>query len=208
MRILIVALCLVSVLAAVVPFIDLEEPIKDAKCIVDKYKVISLQVMGPNGKIHHNFAKNADLLKKAASDVYIGGFAHPCMNCTITQQVADIKKAIDAAKADSMVSIMVEGKWGDNPANNVKFLKDFLAEYQKVGLKGAIISHEMAWRKIMGPSTDFKDIPLWWINHDNKPDITSFKAFGGWTKDNVMAKQYTPHSAVCEIKVNLDSQYH
>jgi hypothetical protein len=206
MRIFVLALCLACALA-LVPFADLSEPIKDAKCMIGKFKVYSLQLLLPNGKVDPAFAKNVALLKGAASDVYIGGYAHPCMKCPIPQQVAEIKKAVDATKVDTMVSIMVDGPWTANQTANVIFLKDFWTEYQKVGLKGAIISHEVAWRRIMGPSTDFKDFLLWWINHDNKPDNASFKPFGGWTKDKVVAKQYTPNSPVCDIKINLDSQY-
>jgi hypothetical protein len=205
MKSLIIAFCLVCALA-IVPFADITEPIKDAKCLVGKYKVFSLLLMHPNGKVDPNFAKNAAALKEAASDVYMGGYIHPCVKCPIPQQVADIKKAVDASKTDTMVSILVEGKWDDKTETNVKFLKDLFAEYQKAGLKGAIISHEMGWKKIMGTSTDFKDIPLWWMNHDNKPEL-NFKPFGGWTKEKVVAKQYTPHSPVCDIKINLDSQY-
>ena len=206
MRIYVLALCLVCALA-LVPFADFSEGIKDAKCMVGKYKVFSLLLLDPSGKVDANFTKNAKALKEAASDVYIGGYAHPCVKCPIPHQVAEIKKAVEATKIDTMVSIMVEGKWGDKPETNVKFLKDFFAEYQKAGLKGAIITHEVAWRRIMGSSTEFKDSLLWWINHDNKPDNASFKPFGGWTKEKVVAKQYTAQSPVCDIKINLDSQY-
>jgi hypothetical protein len=56
------------------------------------------------------------------------------------------------------------------------------------------------WSPIMGGSTQFSKLPLWYAHYDNNPSFSDFKAFGGWTKPNI--KQYVGTTTLCSASVD------
>jgi len=206
MRVLILCVLLVWASAVTSPFIDMWELIKDAKCLTDTYKTIALRIYQTVGKIEPNFAKNIELLKEYRAKVYVGAYINPCFSCDAVKQAVEIATALKEVKID-MASIDVEGTWNNERAKNVAFLKTLTAELTKLGIKYAIITGERNWERIMGRDcNEFSTYPLWYINHDNDPELRRFRPFGGWTTATVMAKQYAA-GEVCGNSVNKDSEY-
>jgi len=198
-------LLLVVVVSATAPFIDSWGLIKDAKCINDNTKSISLLVYLPTGKVSENFTKNAELLKPYRPALEVGGFIMPCVKCEIVKQVADI---VDALKKANIVlaSIAIFGReWSNDKAKNIDFIKKFVAEYTKSGIHFAFLTSEEEWARVVGLAfTEMSKFPLWWVRHDKDPEAKNFKPFAGWTKP--LAKQYDS-GEVCGMRVGKDSQY-
>jgi len=113
----------------------------------------------------------------------------------------DTVNALSGSKY-GMIWFDIEGTqyWGSNTANNVNFLQQMVDEGKKRGVTMGIYSSASQWGPIMGSSTQFSNLPLWYAHYDNNPSFSDFKAFGGWTKANV--KQYAGTTAICSASVD------
>jgi hypothetical protein len=56
------------------------------------------------------------------------------------------------------------------------------------------------WADVMGNSTDFNDLALWWAVYDNEPSFDGWKSFGGWNQPRL--KQFNDGSEVCGVSMD------
>jgi hypothetical protein len=75
-------------------------------------------------------------------------------------------------------------------------------EAKKQGVTLGIYTSASQWNPIMGGSTKFSYLPLWYAHYDNNPSFSDFVAFGGWTKPNI--KQYKGTTSVCSASVDYN----
>lgn len=103
-----------------------------------------------------------------------------------------------------MLWLDIEGTdyWSSSTSSNVKFLSEMVAEGKARGVSLGIYSSKSQWTPIMGGSTEFSDLPLWYAHYDNNPSYSDFTAFGGWTKPNI--KQYQGTTSLCSASVDLN----
>ncbi len=101
-----------------------------------------------------------------------------------------------------MLWLDIEGPdyWSTDPSKNVNFLQGMVDEGKKRGVSLGIYSSSSQWSPIMGGSTQFKSLPLWYAHYDNNPSFSDFKAFGGWTTPNI--KQYAGTTSICSASVD------
>ena len=70
-------------------------------------------------------------------------------------------------------------------------------EGNKRGVKMGVYTSSSQWSPIMGGSTAFKNLPLWFASWDMSynPCTSTFKSFGGWT--SAAMKQYAGDQSFC-----------
>jgi GH25 family lysozyme M1 (1,4-beta-N-acetylmuramidase) len=85
--------------------------------------------------------------------------------------------------------------WSSNAANNVNFLQAMVNEGKARGVSMGIYSSNFQWNPIMGGSTAFSYLPLWYAHYDNNPSFSDFSPFGGWSKPAI--KQYAGDVSFC-----------
>ena len=101
-----------------------------------------------------------------------------------------------------MLWLDVEGTqyWSSSTSNNVNFLQKMVDEGKKKGVSLGIYSSSSQWNPIMGGSTAFKSLPLWYPHYDNSASFSDFKSFGGWSKPAI--KQYAGDVSFCSAGVD------
>ena len=77
----------------------------------------------------------------------------------------------------------------------MNFLQSMVDEAKAKGVSVGIYSSASQWNPIMGGSTKFKSLPLWYAHYDNSKSFSDFSSFGGWTKPAM--KQYAGTSSFC-----------
>ncbi len=63
------------------------------------------------------------------------------------------------------------------------------------GISVGIYSSSSQWSPIMGGTSQFKSLPLWYAHWDAKLTMSDFSSFGGWTKPAM--KQYAGDQSFC-----------
>lgn len=103
-----------------------------------------------------------------------------------------------------MLWIDVEGPqssyWGPTAEENVAFLDAMVQEGLKRGISLGIYSSASQWNPIMGSSTKFSYLPLWYPHYDNNPSYSDWVSFGGWSKPSI--KQYIGTTSICSASVD------
>jgi len=103
-----------------------------------------------------------------------------------------------------MIWLDIEGTqyWSSNAQSNINFLQGMVDEGNKRGVAMGIYSSSSQWSPIMGGTSQFKNLPLWYAHYENTPNpsFSDFKSFGGWSKPNV--KQYVGTTSICSASVD------
>jgi GH25 family lysozyme M1 (1,4-beta-N-acetylmuramidase) len=101
-----------------------------------------------------------------------------------------------------MLWLDVEGTsyWSSSASNNVNFLQGMVNEGKARGVSLGIYSSASQWNPIMGGSTAFKSLPLWYAHYDYNPSFSDFSSFGGWTSPAI--KQYAGDQSFCSCSVD------
>ncbi len=101
-----------------------------------------------------------------------------------------------------MLWLDVEGTqyWSSSTTNNVNFLSSMVTEGKNKGYSLGIYSSASQWNPIMGGSTDFSSLPLWYAHYDGVDSFSDFSAFGGWTQPAI--KQYAGTTSICSCSVD------
>lgn len=191
----------------ILPTVDFNDELKDAKCFVDTYTYLVMRIYNGSSGVDTNFLKSVKNLKTFQWRAMIRAYIVPCPSCDAAKQAAEIGATINGSGYWTMRSaVSVMGKeWSNNKAKNVVFLRKLLEELTKQTVwTPAIVTNEREWSRIMGSSvTEFsRENGLWYVKHDGIAERKGFKAFGGWTRP--IGKQYGS-GTVCGLKVNLDS---
>ena len=124
-----------------------------------------------------------------------------CLSASNVQSGSDSNSTSTGSKY-GMIWLDIEGTqyWSTNVQNNINFLQGMVDEGKKRGVSMGIYSSNSQWSPIMGGTSQFKSLPLWYAHYDNNPSFSDFKAFGGWTKANV--KQYVGTTSICSASVD------
>eukprot|EP00829_Urostomides_striatus_P015920 TRINITY_DN5120_c0_g1_i4.p1 TRINITY_DN5120_c0_g1~~TRINITY_DN5120_c0_g1_i4.p1 ORF type:complete len:207 (-),score=48.31 TRINITY_DN5120_c0_g1_i4:104-724(-) len=203
MKILILCLFFASIFGGLIPFVDLWEEVKDPECMVETIKSFCFRVYQGIGRVEPNFVKNYNKMKDMKVNITL--YMIPSIKVEPKKQVGEIMAVLKDKKVLPVLSIVVEGKeWDKDPKKNVEFLKNLTAEFTKYKLYLAIQTEAGAWTRIMGSSTEFSKLLLWWVKHDKDPEPTKFKPFGGWKAP--FAKQFNG-AKYCENNVGQNSHY-
>lgn len=72
------------------------------------------------------------------------------------------------------------------------------------GISLGIYSSASQWSPIMGGSTKFSSLPLWYAHYDSNPSFSDFSPFGGWSKPAI--KQYAGTTSICSA--SIDKNYY
>lgn len=101
-----------------------------------------------------------------------------------------------------MLWLDIEGTqyWSSSTSNNVAFLNDMVTEGKAQGVSLGIYSSASQWNPIMGGSTKFSSLPLWYAHYDGSASFSDFSPFGGWSKPAI--KQYAGTTAICSASVD------
>ena len=188
MRFLILCVLLVWTMAANVPFVDMWEEVRDAKCFAEGAKGVCLRVYTSIGKVDPNF--NKTMVKFKPYKINVTGYIMPSQKVDVKKQAADIIEVLKNYTMIKMLAVVVEGRdWNVDPLKNVQLLTTLIGELKKFKYTLCIQTEERAWDRIMDRNSDFAALPLWWNQHDNEPEPgRRFRPFGGWRRPS--AKQY------------------
>jgi len=101
-----------------------------------------------------------------------------------------------------MLWLDIEGTqyWSSSTSNNVNFVSSMVNQAAARGVHLGIYSSASQWNPIMGGSTKFSYLPIWYAHYDNNPSFSDFSSFGGWTKPAI--KQYAGDATVCSSGVD------
>jgi len=152
---------------------------------------------------------------------HVDGYIFPCYSCGNPKKQMDdtvnyLKSHKIFAKAEDELSssnttvgakygmlwLDIEGTqyWSSSTSNNVAFLNDMVTEGKALGVSLGIYSSASQWSPIMGGSTKFSSLPLWYAHYDNSASFSDFSPFGGWSKPAI--KQYAGTTAICSASVD------
>jgi hypothetical protein len=95
------------------------------------------------------------------------------------------------------VPFLIVQYWSSSTSNNVNFVQGMVDEGNKRGVSLGVYSSSSQWGPIMGGTTQFSNLPLWYAHWDySYSSCTSdFQSFGGWTKPAM--KQYAGDESFC-----------
>jgi hypothetical protein len=73
-------------------------------------------------------------------------------------------------------------------------------EGKRNGVTLGVYTSASQWNPIMGGSSQFNYLPLWYPHYDNWASFGDFSPFGGWSKPAI--KQYMGDQMVCSAGVD------
>ena len=165
----------------------------DAGCICLTYKAFIISVANGDGKVNPAFFKNVARLQSLCKDAKsFSGIIYLDQKYDPLVQAREFATAVKTAK----LPLTYVASWGpnwklDDVETNRKFFKDFMGEYLRYGISTVILAQGGEWNRLMGPTyTAFNMMPLMYVDLDNNPNKNTFRPFGGWTADQVVAKRY------------------
>jgi GH25 family lysozyme M1 (1,4-beta-N-acetylmuramidase) len=140
---------------------------------------------------------------------------------TWTQAIAQVEAALDAIQGLPIRTLWldVEDKESLGTTTAKTRVKELKAAVQRVKqwkdprrpkglgpLKVGIYTSEACWKDLTDNSTEFSDLPLWYARYEgtNNTTTSDFVGFGGWTEDDVVAKQWTEKGRAGDYEKNLD----
>jgi len=98
-----------------------------------------------------------------------------------------------------MLWLDIEGTqyWSSSSSNNINFLQGMVDEGNARGVSMGIYTSSSQWSPIMGGTTKFSNLPLWYAHWDYtySPCTSDFQPFGGWSKPAM--KQYAGDQSFC-----------
>jgi len=98
-----------------------------------------------------------------------------------------------------MIWLDIEGTqyWSSSTSNNINFLQSMVDEGHARGVSMGVYSSSSQWSPIMGGTTQFSNLPLWYAHWDYtfSPCTSDFKSFGGWSTPAM--KQYAGDEGFC-----------
>lgn len=176
----------------------------------------------PNGPANINDAWNGGMRN-------VDGYIFPCYSCgNPEQQMKDtvsylkshnLHLAVEGEDTSNpgnltanvgatvgMLWLDVEGTqyWSTSSSNNINFLQRMVDEGKRQGVNLGIYSSKYQWDPIMGGSSKFNYLPLWYAHYDNWASFGDFVSFGGWSKPAI--KQYAGDVGLCGV--NVDKNYY
>jgi len=144
-----------------------------------------------------------------AGFTYVDVYIYLCPECSGNNPPTDMANTMAAlALRVNYYWLDIEGCGGGcwtNPSNDVAFLHSAVSAFQAKGLPVGIYSSLGSW-EVMGSTTAFNTLPLWYAHFDGTPsfaDSGSFATFGGWTSTPLF-KQYVGDTTLCGVGVDLD----
>lgn len=90
--------------------------------------------------------------------------------------------------------------WSPIKKDNVRFIHEMVNELVSQGVFVGIQTSQSHWDAVTGGTTAFKDLLLWHVQLDNKPNFDGFEPFGGWKTPAI--KQYSDPVVICGVGVN------
>jgi hypothetical protein len=164
-----------------------------------------------NGPSNINNAWNAGF-------AHVDGYIFPCYSCgNPEQQVTDTvnylkSHKIEATKPGSlpqspsngtvgatygMLWFDIEGTsyWSSSATNNINFLQRMVNQGHALGVSMGIYSSSSQWSPIMGGTSQFSSLPLWYAHWDFALTMSDYVPFGGWSKPAM--KQYAGDQSFC-----------
>jgi len=166
---------------------------------------------GSNGLLNPNCAKtvaNAHSAGIPNVDVYI----FPNVSSNAAQMTKTIVQDLINSKTLSrnMIWFDIENPslWTVSLETNIRWLLAAVNQaesmYSGCGASTCVGIHtnETQWNTIMGGSTAFSGLQLWYANYDNNPSFSGYKPFSGWSKPAI--KQYVGNAAVCGTQIGKD----
>jgi hypothetical protein len=96
-----------------------------------------------------------------------------------------------------MIWFDIEGTeyWSSSTSTNINFLQRMVNQGNALGLTMGIYSSSFYWNPIMGGTTQFSYLPLWYAHWDGGLTTSDYQAFGGWNKPAM--KQYAGDVTFC-----------
>lgn len=204
MKVLIFCLLAALAVAKTVPFVDIKDQIKDAKCLKDSYSRVCVRGYMSIGRVDPYLVKNLAATKEVSltTDVYM----LPCFYCANPEKQAEDLMAVLNANTYNTLWVQVDGAWGMNQAKNQAFMRNLTASLKSKGARLGIFTFQPTWDRIFGKAFDeFSSLPLWYTRWNGDPAADDFVAFGGWKKP--AAKQYDTDDEECSVAINSDSYY-
>ncbi|MCJ1254817.1 hypothetical protein MMC24_002633 [Lignoscripta atroalba] len=187
------------------------------KAIIRGYQ----QACGSGGQVDPNFVP-AYQAAKAAGFAKVDGYMFPCTG-TQSQRACkspqtQLNEFLNTIKANNVIVDMlwfdieptsgVCNAWNLSKDANLALAKQWIGILRASGLKWGIYANGNQWTA-MFPSRSSQvapDLPLWAVQFDRKPGVSTVTTFmGGWTK--AFAKQYYLDTSTpeCGGSVDLDS---
>ncbi|KAI9793543.1 MAG: hypothetical protein M1816_007976 [Peltula sp. TS41687] len=185
------------------------------KAVIRGYR----QACGTGGSVDSNFVP-AYKAARSAGFTNIDAYMFPCTGTQKSGSCKSPKKQLDEfLKVIKDNKILVHRLWFDveptpgRPCNawnlgksaNLAHAKQWVSELKKTGLKWGIYANAEQWTSMFPSlSSDIgSDLPLWAVQFDKKPGVSTTTRFmGGWKK--AMAKQYYLDTSTPECKGSLD----
>eukprot|EP01031_Cornospumella_fuschlensis_P033516 gene33516-40550_t len=149
---------------------------------------------------------------------HVDGYIFPCYSCGNPKGQVDAtidylsSHGVMATPPDSMLDqginstlgvrygmlwFDIEGPqyWSDSASHNVNFLQHMVDEAKARGVTVGIYASSSQWSAIMGGSSQFHSLPLWYPHWDEGHTMSDFSSFGGWKKPAM--KQYAGDVSFC-----------
>ncbi len=96
-----------------------------------------------------------------------------------------------------MLWLDIEGTqyWSSSASNNINFLWGMVNQAAARGVSIGIYSSASQWNPIMGGTTQFSYLPIWYAHYDYNPSYSDWYSFGGWSWPSI--KQYAGDESFC-----------
>jgi hypothetical protein len=178
-----------------------------------------VRVYQSNGKPDANGPANINNAWNAGF-AHVDGYIFPCYSCgNPEQQVTDTvnylkSHSIEFTKAGELpmstkdgnstvgvsygmlwFDIEGTGYWSSSASNNINFLQRMVNQGKSLGVNMGIYSSSSQWSPIMGGTSQFASLPLWYAHWDAGLTMSDYSPFGGWSKPAM--KQYAGDVSFC-----------
>ena len=138
-------------------------------------------------------------------------YLFPCPKCgDPAGQVRETIKFLNQSNAPiNRLWFDIEGSqyWTLGHTDNFRFFESLVNEASSLNLRFGVYCNWVQWQALFGTAhlANANSIPLWYPHYDGRPDMSDFRAFGGWT--SAFMKQFNDKSGIakgCGVGADLN----
>jgi hypothetical protein len=174
--------------------------VSDWQCFVGAGHTYAI-IQGVNGGLGPNMGLDADVRNARSAGMKRVGVYIFTSPGTLSDPTEAVKETIDKCAPGNETYDTVwfdieicNGCWSSAAENEAYILK--AVQYaQSRGLQVGIYSSAYMWPQVMGDSTAFHELKLWYANYDGEKSFADFRPFAGWSTPS--QKQYDDSLAAC-----------
>jgi GH25 family lysozyme M1 (1,4-beta-N-acetylmuramidase) len=142
--------------------------------------------------------------------VRMDGYMFPCPKCGTSgaDQVGALMKHLNSSGAviGTLWFDIEESTpyWTSSHSLNQQFFASLLHGAAQHGVVAGVYSNWVQWPAIFGSFNVPSQVPLWYPHYDGQPTFNDFKPFGGFSRSDVVIKQFSDKGAKCSSSYDIN----